>query len=1132
MRACGQLLLRLQALLYLLLLAALPAAAATYNYRSDSFAWETAANAVSWDRSCTGYPGDDDKATVTLTGGFQFRFAGTNYTSVRILANGMLQFGADTGFHRNYTNTTLPAGNASAQSGCVAGATVNTLMVYWTDLNPSQAGSGNVTWEQKGTAPNRRLVVSWNNVYQYNTSTPYAFQIILYEGGEFKYQYGNANATGARATIGVQVSASDYTLYSFNSGYNANGSAIRWSLTNTDPARVAEYRFDEYGYTGRVGEVRDSSGNSRHGLRIADASSNASGRVCRALDVPANTDSSIDGADTLVNVASTLGERGSFSFWWRYNNAWSGGTAAMLLDASGQASQPFFLQRDAGGALRFRVTDGAGTGLSLISAVQGFGAGQWVHLAVSWRLAAGSNQSTLRLYVNGSLAATSVGTTNGQLAPSVGSLMVGDARLGTAPSGGTMASANGRIDELRLYNYDIGPGEVLIDQNQTHLCLPPLDHVRIEHGSGSGLTCTPSTLTLRACANPDCSIPYTDGVIGTMSAGAGATVVWPDGAGFTIPAGQSTTTNDVQLTTPGAVLLSATVASANAASSCNFGSPSCRFTAADAGLLLSFPNHRAETQVALTVTAVRKSDNSAVCVPAFANVQRSLSFSCSYADPSSGTLPVRLNNQALNASGSAAAACGTRALNASFDANGQASLNLMYADAGRISVSAQYSGSAATGDSGLVMSGSSSAVAAPTRFLVSNLAGPRTAALPFGGRVEAQNAVQALTPNFGREASPAQARLTRVRLLPLSGGYDPALRGNDLQPVFSAGIANPTHLIWDEVGQIALKADLIGASYLGSGFAISGQSGADMALFRPAHLKLSFPAPTPPACAPAFRYAGEPFALRVEARNADGVTTINYAGSHGLARDVALSERTPLNRGGLSLSDEPNKVNVAASVFIDGVADLPALRYSYSSKTGNPGSLVLRGTDTDGVDSLPAAEPSMPLRSGRLLLQSASGYVAQPLNLPLRLEHWNGSAWVLANDDVCTAGVLSTGMAAALAQSGRVSIKGELQNSWSSPLQSSSLSQGVGQLRLTATGAGSVDLALNLGHTAADSACLLGPRPATVGLKLPWLRSRQGSRHGCTVGAVVREDSDPSARASFGAATMETQRRVHERQID
>jgi MSHA biogenesis protein MshQ len=358
----------------LLALLAGAAQAATYNYRSDDFAWETAANAVSWDRTCTAYPGDDDKATVNFSGGFKFRFAGTDHASVRILSNGMLQFGADSGFHRNYTNSNLPAGNANGQAGCVAGATLNTLMAYWTDLNPSQAGSGKVSWEQKGAAPNRRFIVSWNNVYQYNTSTPYAVQVILFEGGEFKYQYGNNNASGSRATIGVQVSAADYTLYSYNSGYNANGTAIRWSLTDSAPARVAEYRFDEYAYSGQVGEVRDSSGNARHGVRAGSATSNASGAVCRALDVPANSSATVSGADTQVNVAGAMGARAGFSFWWRYASAWSGGSAAMLLDASGSTARPVFVQRDAGGALRLRVSDSAGSVLTATTPAQNFAA--------------------------------------------------------------------------------------------------------------------------------------------------------------------------------------------------------------------------------------------------------------------------------------------------------------------------------------------------------------------------------------------------------------------------------------------------------------------------------------------------------------------------------------------------------------------------------------------------------------------------------------------------------------------------------------------------------------------------------------------------------------------------------------
>ena len=112
-------------LIGLALLCGLARAASSYTFRSDSYAWETTANAIStWDKTCTSYPGDDDKATITFTGGFKFTFAGTAYTSVRVLTNGGLQFGTDTGFFRTYTNTALPAGTpAGSSSGCAATAT-------------------------------------------------------------------------------------------------------------------------------------------------------------------------------------------------------------------------------------------------------------------------------------------------------------------------------------------------------------------------------------------------------------------------------------------------------------------------------------------------------------------------------------------------------------------------------------------------------------------------------------------------------------------------------------------------------------------------------------------------------------------------------------------------------------------------------------------------------------------------------------------------------------------------------------------------------------------------------------------------------------------------------------------------
>lgn len=1105
--------------------------AATYSYRSDSFSWETAANIINtWDGSCTQYAGDDDKTTIALTGGFVFRFAGTDYNSVRVLSNGMLQFGSDTGFFRNFTNTTLPAGTATARAGCVASATARVIMAYWTDLDPSRAGSGKVSWEQKGSAPNRRLVVSWNAVYQYNTSTPYTFQIILFEGGEFKFQYGNANATGSAATIGVQVSTTDHTLYSFNSGYNANGTAIRWYVPSGAPARVAEYRFDEFSYSGLVGEVLDVSGNVHHGVRVGDTSSNASGQVCRAIDVPRNTNATRSGVDTLLSVPAGIGNKGTLSFWYRAGVAWNSSQDALLLDASGQADQPFFVQRVGGGTLRFRITDSAGVALTATSGAQGISANQWAHIGVTWTLATGTNQSTLRLYVNGNLVATGIGTTSGSLAPSLSTLFVGDNRLSAAPSGGTDDSANGRLDELRVYNYDLGPVEIAADMGQSHSCTPPVDHIEIRHVSGSGVTCTSTTFEVHACSDSACTVPYLSGVSGNLAVSPSANWVWPGGSSFSIPAGSSSTTVVGQLPVVGSATLSVSSASpspTNAATCLFGGGGSCVFSAATAGFLLSVADHVSETNASLSLSAVRASDNALVCTPAFATVTKPLTLGCSYVTPNSGTLAVRVAGTALNAGNDPNASCGARSVNVTFGATGEATLNLQYADVGRVLISASYVGSADEGS--LSMTGNTQVVAAPKDFKFSAIpAGPFIAGVGFGLTVTARNNAGQATPNFGREGE--SATLSRALISPTGiGAYAGTLSGS---LSFTNGVASPNNLSWDEVGTLSLSATLTSGSYLGSGLTATGSSlgetNGQLGPFRPHRFGIAASA----ACgAPGFTYSGQPFgSVVVSALNFAGGITRNYNGTASTtpnwARALTFSDPAASPIGSFS-------AGWAASQFNEGVGT-GSLSYTFTAQPAGPmtlGSasyppLTLRATDSDGVSSSAGApaEPQLSLRRGRIALASRMGSASGTLAIPIRLEYWSGKSWVLSGDDSCT--TLSSGN---VALSGRVNLQGQAAG-WTNTVQAISLAGGVGSISLnppSPSGSGTVDVALNLGGTATDSSCLPN-HPASTGANRAWLRSQQGSGNAC---AGSPWTSDPSARASFGAMSPESQRRIHERQL-
>lgn len=928
-------------LIALALLCGLAQAASSYTFRSDSYAWETSANTITWDRTCTSYPGDDDKATITFTGGFKFTFAGTAYTSVRVLTNGGLQFGTDTGFFRTYTNTTLPAGASGAQSGCTNAATTNVILAYWTDLDPSRAGSGGVTWEQKGTAPNRYVVVSWNGVYQYNTSTPYTFQIILFENGEFKYQYGNANASGSNATIGVQVSSTDTTQYSYNSGYNANGSAIRWFVPNGTPTRRAEYRFDEYSYSGRVGEVTDSTANSNNGVRAGTATTVAGGYVCRGLSIPSNTTSTSSAVDTLLDVNSAIGDSGAVTFWYAANTTWSSG-AAMLLDATTSTSRPFFLVRQSDGSLRATLSDGNGTLLSATTAAQVVTAGTWKHIAISWRLAAGAGQSSLRIYINGLQVGAASATTTGSLDNSIGTLFVGDNRSTAAPTNGTLNSANGTIDEMRVYNYDISAVELTADMAPTHSCPPPLDHIEALPSAATASTCAPTTVTVRACSDAACNTVMT-GYTGTVNLSTSSNRGdWALGSG-PIPLG---------VLTPG------TPGSGNA---------SYRFVATDFGVARLQLSHSLAQSVRVTAvdsltpsttttsTAIQFNNNAFVWAEdlsskiagsniAVAGRPHDLQVSLIKKDPSTGSCGVATDfsgtrNMKLwrtDSSGSwTAPTIVTPALTVpatrpssnnlalAFTA-GVATLNLGTTDIGQYTLnldddslayaSATISGSLgpltvrpfAIGVSGLTLAGTANPGGSNANDTVFGRAGASFSAtvaayrwsasadsggdgVPDAASTLAQVSASGLTASFN----------SSVNLTPVAASQTPAggvlgSLSNNVVSGFSGGTVTVANLAYSEVGSFQLNTSAVVGNFLASGLALDAvvfnASGSAqqtrVGRFIPAGFAVSgaaFTHRSAMACVPAsaFSYLGEDIgvAFTLTAQNATGATTQNYTGA-------------------------------------------------------------------------------------------------------------------------------------------------------------------------------------------------------------------------------------------------------------
>ncbi len=112
----------------------------------------------------------DDAVSGALPIGFTFCFLGNTYTQFYIGSNGWISFSP--GQTTSYTSATIPNTAANVPKNCIMGP--------WQDWHPGIGGA--VRYQTVGVAPNRRLVVSWDNVPMFSCTTTYgSFQIVIHE---------------------------------------------------------------------------------------------------------------------------------------------------------------------------------------------------------------------------------------------------------------------------------------------------------------------------------------------------------------------------------------------------------------------------------------------------------------------------------------------------------------------------------------------------------------------------------------------------------------------------------------------------------------------------------------------------------------------------------------------------------------------------------------------------------------------------------------------------------------------------------------------------------------------------------------------------------------------------------------
>jgi hypothetical protein len=166
---------------------------------------------------------------VTFTTPFPVQVGGGTFNEVTVNADGTLSFS-------NYGsdwNTTLPV---PTQTSVIAPFWTNYLYEfgYGTD--------NNVFWDVTGTAPNRQFVIEWRDVgICCDTVDTVRFEVVFFEGNSnilFNYAdtvFGgssSADDNGALSTVGVQVSPSATTQFSYDQPSLSSKSAILWYPNN------------------------------------------------------------------------------------------------------------------------------------------------------------------------------------------------------------------------------------------------------------------------------------------------------------------------------------------------------------------------------------------------------------------------------------------------------------------------------------------------------------------------------------------------------------------------------------------------------------------------------------------------------------------------------------------------------------------------------------------------------------------------------------------------------------------------------------------------------------------------------------------------------------------------------------
>lgn len=667
------------------------------------------------------------------------------------------------------------------------------------------------------------------------------------------------------------------------------------------------------------------------------------------------------------------------------------------------------------------------------------------------------------------------------------------------------------------------------------LVAPTLHHIRIEHG-GSACTGTGGTdVTIKACADANCTALYGGSVTVNLTPNASGSLTWTPTEPVTFTGGSITVT--LANTTTGTITLGGSATSPTAANptrcfsgtneTCSLTFSTCTYDAVEVGAAAATPIYTKLANTSFNLDVVRLSGLWNVT-----NIQ--------LVDASSGT-------------------CATHA-----PLTGTTISPTAYTTTARRTVSFNYPNAAAnvrvriTNSSGGVSCSNDNFAIRPEAFTLTSSAsngnppGSPGAVLRAGGdefTIKA-TAVYGVTTTLGYDGKPRLNSALLTTTLSNLGNLSATTF-----PTASGGVSEASSMKYDEVGSFSLSANAVYDDSFAAvdsvkgdcnpGFSNSLSNGKYSCQFGSAAAgpfgrfvphQFAVVATAADACtAGGYTYMGQVFNLSalalVEARNAGGAITKNYAGTYAASGAVAFGAEN--NDDGLDLGSALAFVGTGS--WQQGVYTLGANGVIYtrpSLPAGPLDQLTIGLTVNDsevstiprvsGADMNPAVaggvdkthkalNPSpMRMRYGRLRLLNAYGSERLALPMAWETQYWNGQMFVRNSLDSCTS-LSAANIALSNYQSPPKPGGTTLSGSNLSSVTVGAINAGRGTITLAPTqpAIGSVDLVANLGSSGSPSNCATPAlsNGTSISAGLAYLS-------GQWCGAA--NDRDPTARASFG----------------